>query len=197
MMGRWLTLALVGWLAGCASIDDLSKENYRRGFLIDHGLARESVAALPMWAKGDSRSYLPEAEEIFVNALKQMRPNLSVILPDESRRLIEAQGAGSAYRTSRDAFVERKVARDEDIRRIGRTLNVRFLLETDLDMVEIGDGATQVRIRGELWDAEMGDLVWEGFGEARGYLVLVFPRTPASFEKTAEVASRGLIRKLP
>ena len=197
MMGRWGPVALFGLLAACASIDDLSHQNYKRGFLRDHALARESVAALPMWAKGDLRSYLPAADGIFVSALKEMRPNLSVILPEESRRQIEAQGAESAYRSSRDAFVAKKVAREEDIRRIGRTLNVRFLLQTDLDLVEVGDGATQVRIRGELWDTEMGDLVWEGVGEARGYLVLVFPRTPATFEKTAEVASRGLVRQLP
>jgi len=197
MRGVWPVLALLGCFAGCANIEDISRENYRRGFLIDHPLTRESVAVLPMWGKGDPRSYLPSAEGIFVNALKEMRPQIRLLAPSETRRTILEKGVDGAYRSTEEAFISRRVVREEDIRRLGQSLNVRFLLETDLDRVEVTEGATLVRIRGQLWDAQTGDVVWEGTGEGTGYLFLVFPQTPASFEKTVEVASRGLIRRLP
>jgi hypothetical protein len=190
-----LFLMLMGFLAGCASINDLSRETFRRGTLVDHPLAREGVAVLPMWSRGEVRDYLPSAQEIFLAAFAQMRPNLRIIAPKETRRLLEE--VDSAYRSAEEAFTARRVSREEDLRQIGRTLNARFVLESVLDRAEIAEGATQVMIRAQLWDVEMGDVVWEGIGESRGYLFLIFPRAPASLEKALEVASRGLIKQLP
>lgn len=117
--------------------------------------------------------------------------------PTEVRRRLEVKGVEGTYRSVREADTAGEVAREEDIRRVGRALQVRYLLQTTLTRVEVIEGATQVQIQAKMWDVEMGDVVWEGTGEARGYLFLIFPQTPSSFEKTVEVASRGLIRKLP
>jgi hypothetical protein len=91
----------------------------------------------------------------------------------------------------------KKVLEESDFARLKKTTSIRFFLQVHLQQVEIVEGATQVRIEGRLWDIEQGDILWEGVGESRGNLFLFFPTAPASFEKTMEVASRGLIRKLP
>jgi hypothetical protein len=119
-------LILLGFLGGCSTIDDLSRETYRRGTLVDQAMASERVAILPMWAQGETRDYLPEAEGIFTAALSEMRPNLQIIHPKEARQILG--GIDSAYRSAQEAFTAQHVAREEDLRRIGRELNVRFVL---------------------------------------------------------------------
>jgi hypothetical protein len=182
---------------GCSSIQDLSQETYRRGFLAERSLADEPLAVLPMWAKGETREYLPAAERIFVDALKEMRPNLRLLPPGEILPRLRTLGIESEYRSAKEAFTQGRVAREEDLRRIGQALKTRFVLETVLDRTEIVEEATQIRILAELWDVELGNVIWRGTGGARGYLFLIFPRVPASMEQAVEVASRGLIKKLP
>ena len=69
--------------------------------------------------------------------------------------------------------------------------------QTELQRIEMTEGATQVRLTGRIWDIEKGEILWEGIGEGRGYVVLIFPWVPSSFEKTMATASNGLIHRLP
>lgn len=183
--------------AGCVGIDDLSRENYRKGVLFTSNLANETIAILPMTAKGDNRHYLQPAESIFYEALTEMREEANLISPKEGLAKIKEGELDDFFRVFEKETSFKKVAEERDLSKFRKILGTRFLLQTELQQVEIMEGATQVRIQGRLWDIEMGDVIWEGTGESRGYLFLFFPRVPATFEKAVEVASRGLIRKLP
>ena len=70
-------------LGGCVGIDDLSRENYRKGVLYTSNLSKETIAVLPMVAKGENRHYLHAAESIFYRALTEMRDQTNLISPEE------------------------------------------------------------------------------------------------------------------
>ncbi|TAK08163.1 MAG: hypothetical protein EPO39_04910 [Candidatus Manganitrophaceae bacterium] len=184
-------------LFGCVGIDDLSREDYRRGVLYTNNLSTETIAVMPMIGRGANRDYAKTAEAIFYKALTEMRQQTHLISPEEGRARIEASNLGPLLENLREETSFKRVAEERSVAELKKILGTRFLLQTELQQVEVAEGATQVRIQGRLWDIEMGDIIWEGTGESRGYLFLFFPRIPASFEKAAEVASRGLIKRLP
>ena len=171
--------------AGCASISDLSRETYKKGFLKIDPLGKEETAVLPMTGENSVREYLPKARGIFDIIMQETQPAvrpLSVVFDGDASFVLPSP---------------KKVLEESDFARLKKTTSIRFFLQVHLQQVEIVEGATQVRIEGRLWDIEQGDILWEGVGESRGNLFLFFPTAPASFEKAMEVASRGLIRKLP
>lgn len=182
---------------GCVGIDDLSREDYRRGVLYTTSLSTETIAVMPMIGRGANRDYTKTAEKIFYRALTEMRQQTHLISPEEGRAKIEENDLGPMFDRLRKETSFKKVAEETDVAELKKVFGTRFLLQTELQQVEVVEGATHVRLQGRLWDIEMGDIIWEGTGESRGYLFLFFPRIPASFEKAAEVASRGLIKRLP
>ncbi|MCG3112854.1 MAG: hypothetical protein MCM46_13640 [Candidatus Manganitrophus sp. SB1] len=182
---------------GCVGIDDLSREDYRRGVLYTSNLSTETIAVMPMIGRGANRDYTKTAEKIFFRALTEMRQQTQLISPEEGRNKIEANQLGPLLERLKKETSFKKVAEEKDVAELKKVFGTRFLLQTELQQVEVIEGATHVRLQGRLWDIEMGDIIWEGTGESRGYLFLFFPRVPASFEKAAEVASRGLIKRLP
>lgn len=182
---------------GCVGIDDLSREDYRRGVLYTSNLSTETIAVMPMVGRGANRDYTKTAEKIFFRALTEMRQQTQLISPEEGRNKIEANQLGPLLERLKKETSFKKVAEEKDVAELKKVFGTRFLLQTELQQVEVIEGATHVRLQGRLWDIEMGDIIWEGTGESRGYLFLFFPRVPASFEKAAEVASRGLIKRLP
>lgn len=182
---------------GCVGIDDLSREDYRRGVLYTSNLSTETIAVMPMIGRGANRDYMKTAEKIFYRALTEMRQQTQLISPEEGRNKIEANQLGPLLERLKKETSFKKVAAEKDVAELKKVFGTRFLLQTELQQVEVIEGATHVRLQGRLWDIEMGDIIWEGTGESRGYLFLFFPRVPASFEKAAEVASRGLIKRLP
>jgi hypothetical protein len=198
---RGVTLvALIAFLifwGGCVGIDDLSRENYRKGVLYTSSLSNETIAILPMVARGENRRYLKPAELIFYKALTEMREETNLISPQEGLAIIREGDLDDFFRVFEKETSFKKVAEERDLTKFRKPFGTRFLLQTELQEVAVMEGATQIRIQGRLWDIEMGDVIWEGTGESRGYLFLFFPRVPATFEKAIEVASRGLIRQLP
>lgn len=190
-------LVCIGSLGGCVGIDDLSRENYRKGILYTSDLSAEKMVILPMVARGDNKNYLQPAESIFYKSLTEMREGMTLVSPQEGLTKLKEEGLGDFFRKFEKESSFKKVAEERDYSKLRQAFGTRFLLQTELQQVEVMEGATHVKILGRLWDTELGDIIWEGSGESRGYLFLFFPRVPASFEKAIEVASRGLIRKLP
>jgi TolB-like protein len=79
---------------------------------------------------------------------------------------------------------------------LGQKLHVRYLLQTDLRLSEVSGGAEHVRLFGRIWDTKDDEIIWTGYGEARGYVYMFFPAVPASFEKDAAVAVKGLVKEI-
>ncbi len=185
------TLLFVSSMTACTGVNDLSREDYRRGILLIEPVAATKIVVLPMRAPRANRDYVRAAETILIRSLTEMRGQngqLQIVPPDESRDVPEALfGGATADRAVFESDMEALMAR----------FGTPFFLQTELAQVEMVEGATQVRIRGRLWDVEAGDILWEASGESRGYVFLFFPTVPAGFERIAEAASRGLIRKMP
>ncbi len=181
-IGLWILL-LLGM--GCSSISDLSHETYKKGFLKIDPLGKEETAVLQMTADNAARDYLPKARRIFDILLYETQPKV--------RPLFLIPGADPTFALP----ATKKVLEESDFAEFKQKTSIRYLLQTHLQQVEVVEGATQVRIEARLWDIEQGDILWEAVGESRGHLFLFFPTAPATFEKAMEVASRGLIQKLP
>ncbi len=154
---------------------DFSRETYRKGFLLSDTVQAASIVVLPLAGADQPDRYLIPAREIFQNIIQGMQPQIKPVA-------LSLSPTKDVLHTAEFNILKKEA---------------HFLLQTELQQVEVVDGATQVRLFGRLWDMEQGDILWEGMGESRGHLFLFFPTVPASFEKTMEVAARGLIRKLP
>ena len=195
-MAAWM--AAVGLLLlGCATIDDLSVESYRAVGLSGATLKTQTIGLLPMFGKGENRIYLGPADQIFVDVLKRHRPDRIVMPPEETIRLIRERGLEATYQSIAKSYSAARAPEEAPLKELGQALGTRYLLLTELQGIEIAEGATQVRLRARLWDTERGDTLWEGIGEGRGYVFFIFPWTPSSIEKTLAVASRGLSLRLP
>jgi len=169
---------------GCSSISDLSRETYKKGFLKIDPLQKEKTAILQMTGDNAVREYLPKARGIFDILMQETQPDI--------RPLYTVSNVDASFALP----LTKKVLEESDFAQLKKT-SIRFLVQIHLQQVEIVEGATQVKIEGRLWDIEQGNILWEAVGESRGHLFLFFPTAPASFEKAMEVASRGLIQKLP
>ncbi|MBI3610977.1 MAG: hypothetical protein HY204_09795 [Nitrospirae bacterium] len=187
----------IGMLPGCATIDDLSTESYRKIGLTAEPFQKEPLGLLPLFGRYTVREYLPKADAIFLESLKQQRAGRSRVDPGESLNRIRVSGLQELYEgLVRDYTLERPL-QQEPLQQIGKAVGTRYLLLAELQRVETVEGATQVRLSGRIWDVEKGEILWEGVGEGRGYVLLIFPWVPSSFEKTMAVASRGLVKQLP
>jgi hypothetical protein len=170
---------------GCASISDLSRETYQKGFLKGNPIEKQKTIVLEMTGEGSASDHLAAASKIFNQLMQEIAPSVRHI-----SMFPEINPSFSLPET-------KKILNESSFSPLKKINSVRFILQTHLQRAEVAEGATQVRIEGRLWDMEQGDILWEGFGESRGHLFLFFPTAPASFEKAMEVAGRGLIRKLP
>jgi len=180
-MKRYL-LAQIVWVflfsslgLGCSSVSDFSRETYRKGFLSPDSFREGAIGVLPLSGADKTERYVDTAREIFHKTIHELQPRMNPLpLP---------------LSPEKEVWNERELDRFKAMS--------RFLLQTQLRQVDLAEGATHIQIMGRLWDVEQGDILWEGIGESRGNLFLFFPTVPASFETAMEVASRGLIRKLP
>lgn len=192
-----LCCLVIAALPGCATIDNLSTESYRKVGLPSHLSEGEALGLLPLFGRSPLRDYLPKADAIFLESFQQQRGGRTWIDPQESVRRIREAGLETLYLDlTRDYSVDRP-PRQEPLQQIGKAVGTRYLLLTELQRIEMTEGATQVRLTGRIWDIEKGEILWEGIGEGRGYVVLIFPWVPSSFEKTMATASDGLIHRLP
>jgi hypothetical protein len=132
-----------------------------------------------------------------MKSLVEMRPQMHFIPPGIGLSKIREGGHYPLLLSFERESLNNKVIREEDLQVLRKILNARFLLQIELQQVDIIEGATQVSLRGRLWDVEMGKIIWEATGESRGDSFLFLPRVPVSFEWAIETASRGLVRRLP
>jgi len=174
-VGRIWWVSIFLFLANCASMGDFSHETYRRGFLSGDSLRDGAIGVLPLSGGERTGRYLDTAREIFKHTISEIKPSMRPIsFPLSATKEVWGEHEFDALKGT-----------------------ARFLLQTELQQVDLVEGVTYVRIKGRLWDVEQRDILWEGVGESRGHLFLFFPTVPASFETAMEVASRGLMKRFP
>lgn len=184
-------------LCGCASIDDLSSLSYRDSGLKKGALVNERVGLLPMFGRGENRGFLVNADDIFAQSLSSEKTGVEFLSPGESLEKIKSAGLIDTYQDMVRNYSPTATPRLSDIKIIGGAIGTKYIVQSELQSSRVMEGATHVRIYARLWDTEKGEIVWEGIGEARGYVFLIFPVVPSDFERAMEVASRGLARRFP
>ena len=192
-----LSFLLGGLPSGCATIDDLSTETYRKFDIPAETFHQETIGLLPMFGRSSVREYLTQADAIFLTSLHRHREDRLWVDSQESLKRIREAGLETFYRDWARAYTVEHPPRQEPLQQIGKAVGTRYLLLAELQRIEVAEGATQVRLTGRIWDTEKGEILWEGIGESRGYVFLIFPWAPSSFEKTMAVASDGLVHRLP
>jgi hypothetical protein len=192
-----LCCLVIAALPGCATIDNLSMESYRKAGLPSQLSEGEALGLLPLFGRSPLREYLSKADAIFLESFQQQRGGRTWIDPRESVKRIREAGLETLYQDLAKGYTMDHPPRQEPLQQIGKAVGTRYLLLTELQRIEMAEGATQVRLTGRIWDTEKGEILWEGTGEGRGYVVLIFPWVPSSFEKTMATASNGLIQRLP
>lgn len=116
---------------GCVGIDDLSREDYRRGVLYTSNLSTETIAVMPMIGRGANRDYTKTAEKIFYRALTEMRQQTQLISPEEGRNKIEANQLGPLLERLKKETSFKKVAEEKDVAQLKKVFGTRFLLHTE------------------------------------------------------------------
>lgn len=160
-------------------------------------LAKDGIALLPVRQNEATLAEKAFIDASLMDAVKRRFPNVKTVTPAQIEVLVN----GSKEKPWVDHLVATAspnvVSRVEGIDRLSKRLGIRYLLQTDIRYAEVAGGAQHVRIFGRLWDGWEKEIVWSGYGEARGYVYLFFPAVPAPFEKDAKVAVNGLVSKLP
>lgn len=194
--GLWILTFLIIFY-GCAGIDDLSSLLYRDSSLKKGGLVKERVGLLPMYGRGENKGYLKNADNILTRSFSSVKSGVEFLSPEESLERIRSAGLIETYQDMVRSYSPQATQRLSEIRILGGALGTRYIVQSELQSSRVMEGATHIRIYARLWDTEKGEIVWEGIGEARGYVFLIFPVVPSDFERAMEVASRGLARRLP
>jgi len=189
-----LTLLLFN---GCASIEHIYSQNYKKLALSHSQLTRDGLAVLPLNFTFENELYSNIAQTIFLKNLKMIQRDIDFMNPNDSAKMAKESGVYDAYVQLSHMDFKKDVPREHLIRKVGRAMGKRFLLIPELSDARLSEGATQLKLRVQIWDAEIGEIVWEASEETRGYVVLIFPQTAAPLEKVMEVASIDLIRKMP
>lgn len=191
------TLLALFFFNGCASIDHNYSLNYKKLTLSHDQLVHEGLAVLPMSFRYEQELYIKTAQSIYLKNLKGIEKDIALIEPSEAAKLSKESGVYEAYLQLTQMDLQKEVPRELLIRKVGRAIGKRFLMIPELSDTRISEGATQLKIRAQIWDIEVGEIVWEASQESRGYVILIFPQTAAPFEKVMEVASIDLIKKIP
>ena len=185
-------------LACCSdSINNLSSELFSDEGFSPSVLEKEGVGLLPTVPGEGTRIQAAEVSTILDHLFAQkLRPGLFHSSRELTNRFDHDKVLVAAWSKIAPHISVHSVTGLERTKAFGKRLDLRFLLETQIQMAEEAGGAEQVRIFARIFDTVRGRIVWEGVGEGRGYVKLFFPSVPATFKETASVAAKGLIAKI-
>ncbi len=145
----------------------------------------------------------------FTDALKQARPDLHIVSLSETLGIINKEGLAQEYKQMYEDSRLTGIFNRDTLRKISHQTGVRYLAQLklggftqttqslwgfggfNLSITEI----TTLRLFLQIWDGEVGTIVWEGSQE----LTLSsnqIKQSPVSFKDTIERSSQELIERL-
>jgi hypothetical protein len=198
---RILDLLFIGIffsIPSCAdSINDLSTEIYSIDGFSSSALSRDGVAITPTVPGEGSKDEAKLVTGILNKLIVTKIQSSHVVGSKEIEQRVEKDKTLGGLWSRIEPHISVHSVKGLDLTGpFGKSLGVRFLLESQIQMAEEAGGAEQVRIFARIYDVVKGRIVWEGVGEGRGYVKLFFPSAPATFKETATVAVRGLISRI-
>ena len=197
MLKNFLVFLTLFFFTGCASIDHIFSLNYKKLTLSHSQLTHDGLIVLPLNFHYEEEIYAKSAQAIFLKNLKGIQKDIDWIDPAEGARISKESGVYDAYTQLVQMDLRKEIPREILIRKVGRAAGKRFLLIPELSFARLSEGASQLNLKVQIWDVEVGEIVWEATEQSRGYVILIFPQTAAPFEEVMEVASINLIKKMP
>jgi len=184
--------------ASCAdSINNLSAEIYAIDGFSSSSLVHEGIGVLPTVSGDGTKDESLMVSRLLGDQMAAKVPGNRLTGPDKiGEKIAKDPNLGRLWAQIEPHVSAHSVKGLEATQFLGQSLGIRFLLETQIQMAEEAGGAEQVRIFARIYDINRKRIVWEGFGEGRGYVKLFFPSVPATFRETATVAVRGIISKI-
>ncbi|MCK4304244.1 MAG: hypothetical protein KAY24_08385 [Candidatus Eisenbacteria sp.] len=203
-----IPIILLAMAAGCAaSIKDQSAVNYVGGDFAPDVLREGGMAMLPVVAGAGQEGYRRPLAECLTGECQLAMGTGRFAGWQETMEILNEEDLSDSYQMMIATYRETAILRKETVSRLGEALSVRFLLFCSLEQFHsqtsttysIFTGFNTVRKSGvtafcQVWDAETGDVVWEGQAAAKsagGELTYDKP-----YEEYARIAAKGLAREL-
>jgi TolB-like protein len=179
------------------SINDLSMTSYVDHDVTWNALKSGGLAIFPTRVNVGKKIEAQIIENLLNKEIRRRFAGIHVVDYEEMQRF--------SSKSKRKKWIEMLVSHSsphsirgtENLDALSIKLGVRYFLQTDIRISGVEGGAEHVRIFGRLWDGKTREILWSGYGEARGYVYLFFPAIPASFEKTSYRAIQGLVKRIP
>lgn len=210
-LGFWSIVAISIVTAGCAG--PLKQFTYQASELSKSAdFARQNLlfARVGILTATGVENYRLVIGDSLAKALQELEPQIAIVDPDQALSLINWADLSEDYTQMLREHQISGILRKGILNRIGRALDVRYLILPNL-LEYTRDTSTRVSILGvrfvqtrsstlrvlaQIWDAEMGSIVWEGTAE----VTLAgedIREKPIPFEEVALLAWKELIKKLP
>ncbi len=195
--GLTLLFLVLLTMASChKTINNLSAIEWKTEKFTPSLIERGGMAVLPV---GQSEGIPAETHWLGAELRKDLASTFGkdkIVGPDVVRGYLKDKSVEDILKNLKNKSSPDTVRGIAGLSSLGQKLHVRYLLQTDLRLSEVAGGAEHVRIFGRIWDTTDDEIIWTGYGEARGYVYMFFPAVPASFEKDAAVAVEGLVREI-
>ncbi|NIM50197.1 MAG: hypothetical protein GTN62_07640 [Gemmatimonadales bacterium] len=172
-------------------------------YIAPNGVTLNRLAILPVAAAEELQGFRGVTEDsLFANATR-LRPEVQVTSADETLAILEAKGHAKAYAEMVVTYEQTGLLDKEVLRRLASALDVDHLLRVHLSYSEgssynvfLGHRDNQlVQLAAQLWDAELGEVVWRSSGGAK-VSALEFEAN-RKFVEILAVACRDVVGKLP
>ena len=189
--------SLLTLVTSCSkTINNLSSTGYSDHKISSGKLTGAGLALLPVRVNAGKKSEAKFIDAVLEKEFAKRFPGIKLIGPVQLARYKKSSVEGKWVSAMVQHSSPHTIRGVDGIRAISRKTGVRYFLQTDIRISDVEGGAEHVRIFGRLWDGKDKEIIWSGYGEARGYVYLFFPAIPAPFEKDAAVAVKGLVREL-
>ena len=207
----WSIVAIGISIAGCAG--PLSQFTYQASELsraadfTRQNLLSTKVGILTATGVENYRLVIGDS---LAKALKELEPQIAIVDPDQALSLINRADLVEDYTQMLREHQISGILRKGILKRVSRALGVRYLIlpnlleyrrDTSTRISVLGVRFVQtrsstLRVLAQIWDSEMGSIVWEGTAE----VTLAgedIREKPIPFEEVALRAWKELIKKLP
>lgn len=156
--------------------------------------------------QGEYRSLI---SDIIERNFKEGQPDIGIVPSRETLNRINGAELTKEYAGMLEGYETTGILDKNVLAKIGNILNVKYIAQPRLSSFAertstrlsafglslVSTRETTMKVSLQLWDAGTGNIVWEGSGQAT-IAVEALRAKPVSFEEVADVASRGLMKKL-
>jgi hypothetical protein len=195
-----LVLILTIFTFGCmsASFRDLTRKSFSAPEFTSYEMETGKIAFLPTVSDAQ---YARSIDVALIDSFKNFHPGIAAIGGDESRRLLQEAGLVEDYSQMMDTYARTAIVNQSILSKMGDAARARYLVYTRLLKYSEYEDREKERtiyelsIKGEIWDARTGEVVWDATGSGRMEKTLV--DKPVTFEEILWEVCDSLIQKIP